>query len=273
MSHDDNSLKILEVLNSGKIRSAEIARIVGLSVETVRYYLQSLWDEGCIKCSEMGSNDGNTDYVCSLDNKGKAVLENPALLLASGRETTHQTIFQGNNSIGFVQSGSGTVSNFSQNIGRNLDEVTKLIDSLRTTAQSFPEGQREEALVTLDDLQEDLSRPDKQKPERIKIRLDRLLVIAVAIAGIIAGAADFGNNLLELAEKLGVPIEVPQLQPSQHLSAPTSEQQINLGAHGIDIVNAEILRANLTTFADDWNSPEMSVYDHYDAARENLKAR
>ncbi len=266
MSHDDNSLKILEVLNSGKIRSTEIARTVDLSVETVQYYLKILCSEGCIKCVGTGSN-----FACCLEDKGKALLENPALLLASGRGTTHQTIFQGNNHIGFVQSGSGTVSNFSQNVGQNLDDVAKLIDSLRTTAQSFPEGQREETLVTLDDLQEDLSHPDKQKPERIKIRLLRLLVIAGTIAGIVAGATDFGNNLLELAEKLGVPIEVPQLQPLQPLSSFGSEQ-INLGAHGIDTVNAELLRESLTTFADDWNSPEMSIYDHHDAARENLKA-
>jgi DeoR family transcriptional regulator, catabolite repression regulator len=273
MSHDDNALKILQILNSGKIRSAEIAQIAGLSVETVRYYLKSLWDEGCIKCSEMGSGDGNTDYACYLDNKGKAVLENPALLVALGRGTTHQTIFQGNNNIGFVQSGSGTVSNFSQNIGQNIDEIAKLTESLRNTAQSFPEAQREEALVTLDDLQEDLSNPDKQKPERIQIRLVRLLVIAGTIAGIVAGAADFSNNLLELAEKLGIQIELNQQHQSQYLPPSISEHQIDLATHGIDTAQAEILRASFMTFADDWNSPEMSLYDNYDAAKADLKAR
>ncbi|PSB28561.1 winged helix-turn-helix domain-containing protein [Stenomitos frigidus] len=273
MSDDDNELKILQVLNSGKTRSAEIAQITGLSVETVRYYLKSLWDEGCIRCAEMGSSDGNTDYACYLDNKGKAVLENPALFVASGRGTTHQTIFQGNNNIGFVQSGSGTVSNFSQNIGQNIDEISKLTDSLRNAAQSFPEAEREEALVTLDDLQEDISNPDKQKPERIKIRLVRLLVIAGTIAGIVAGAADFSNNLLELAEKLGIPIEFNQLHLQQHLPPSPNKEQTDLAAYGIDKNQAELLRASLTAFADDWNSPEMSLYDHYDAARADLKAR
>ena len=272
MSHDGNALKILQVLNSGKASSAEIAQIAGLSVETVRYYLKSLWDEGCIRCAEMSSSDGNTDYACYLDNKGKAVLENPDLFVASGRGTTHQTMFQGNNNIGFVQSGSGTVSNFSQNIGRNIDEIAKLTDSLRDTAQSFPEAQREEALVTLDDLQEDLSHPDRQKPERIKVRLVRLLVIAGTITGIVAGAADFSNNLLELAEKLSIQIEFNQQHQSHYLPPSMSEQQIDLAAHGIDKEQAEILRASLTTFADDWNSPEMSLYDNYDAARANLKA-
>jgi DeoR family transcriptional regulator, catabolite repression regulator len=272
MSHDDNALKILQILNTRETYGAEIAQVVGLSVETVRYYLKFLWDEGCIQCGVMYAINGDIDYSCWLENKGKAVLENPALFVASDR-ATHQTIFQGSNNIGFVQSGSGTVSDFSQNIGQNVDEISKLTDYLRITAQSFPEAQREEALVTLDDLQEDLNHPDKQKPERIKIRLVRLLVIAGTIAGIVAGAADFSNNLLELAEKLGIPIEFNQLHLQQHLPPSINEEQIDLAAYGIDKDQAEILGASLTAFADDWNSQEMSLYDHYDAARADLKAR
>jgi uncharacterized UPF0146 family protein len=45
---------------------------------------------------------------------------------------------------------------------------------------------------------------------------------------------------------------------------------IDLAAQGIDPAQAEILRTNLATFADDWNSPEMSIYDDYDAAKANL---
>ena len=42
---------------------------------------------------------------------------------------------------------------------------------------------------------------------------------------------------------------------------------IELSDCGIDRLQAEALRANLATFADDWNSPEMSIYDNYDAAK------
>jgi hypothetical protein len=45
---------------------------------------------------------------------------------------------------------------------------------------------------------------------------------------------------------------------------------IDSAAQGIDPEQAEILRTNLTTFADDWNSPEMSIYDDYDAAKASL---
>ena len=45
---------------------------------------------------------------------------------------------------------------------------------------------------------------------------------------------------------------------------------VDLAAHGIDRSQAEVLRNNLATFADDWNSPEMNIYDNYDAVKSQL---
>lgn len=44
---------------------------------------------------------------------------------------------------------------------------------------------------------------------------------------------------------------------------------IDLRARGIDEVHAAELRARLATFAEDWDSPEMSIYDNYDAIKAN----
>jgi hypothetical protein len=45
---------------------------------------------------------------------------------------------------------------------------------------------------------------------------------------------------------------------------------VDLAAHGIDRYQAEFLRNNLTTFADDWNNPEMNIYDKYDVTKSEL---
>ena len=45
---------------------------------------------------------------------------------------------------------------------------------------------------------------------------------------------------------------------------------VNLASRGIDEEQAADLRARLTTFAEEWDSPEMNVYDNYDAAKSNL---
>lgn len=112
-------------------------------------------------------------------------------------------------------------SNFSQNIGQNISEITRLINSLREMAEQFPQAQREEAMVHLDDLQEDITIPEKQKPQRIKTRIVGLLTIAGMISGTVAGVADFSNNVLELSEKLGIPI------PTIEFNQPQSMQQIS----------------------------------------------
>ena len=45
---------------------------------------------------------------------------------------------------------------------------------------------------------------------------------------------------------------------------------IDLQKRGIDKAQAADLRERLVTFAEDWESPEMSIYDNYDAAKSNL---
>jgi hypothetical protein len=45
---------------------------------------------------------------------------------------------------------------------------------------------------------------------------------------------------------------------------------IDLPARGINEKQAAELRARLETFADDWGSPEMSIYDNYDTAKAKL---
>ena len=48
---------------------------------------------------------------------------------------------------------------------------------------------------------------------------------------------------------------------------------IDLRARGIDDAQAADLRARLATFAEDWESPEMSVYDNYDVTKASLQTR
>lgn len=42
---------------------------------------------------------------------------------------------------------------------------------------------------------------------------------------------------------------------------------VDLHERGINEAQAAELRAQLQTFAEDWDSPEMAIYDNYDAAK------
>lgn len=45
---------------------------------------------------------------------------------------------------------------------------------------------------------------------------------------------------------------------------------IDLRARGLDEAQAAELRALLGTFAEEWDSPDMDLYDNYDAAKAKL---
>jgi uncharacterized protein YjbI with pentapeptide repeats len=96
-------------------------------------------------------------------------------------------------------------------INENSNDINRLLTVLRGTAQQFPEAQKDEALMELDDLEADLKIPEKQEPKRIGKRLQRLIAAGTAAATLTGGAAtfsgninDFTSNALELAEKVGL---------------------------------------------------------------------
>ncbi|RKZ90592.1 MAG: hypothetical protein DRR19_09600 [Candidatus Parabeggiatoa sp. nov. 1] len=47
-------------------------------------------------------------------------------------------------------------------------------------------------------------------------------------------------------------------------------KDLGLQARGIDKTPAADLRGRLATFAEDWENPQMNIYDDYDTAKSNL---
>ncbi len=96
-------------------------------------------------------------------------------------------------------------------INQNSDDIHHLLTTLRNMAQCFPEEQKDEALMELDDIESDLKTPEKQTPKRIGKRFQRLIAAGTAAATVAGGAATFSGNLnefttnvVELAEKVGI---------------------------------------------------------------------
>jgi uncharacterized protein YjbI with pentapeptide repeats len=104
-------------------------------------------------------------------------------------------------------------------INQNSDEVTRLLASLHKIAQEFPEAQREEVQIHLEDLASDLNNPEKCQPARMKTRIAGLFGVLLMLGGGVATATDFANNVLELSKKLDVPAETfrPQLEHFKQL--------------------------------------------------------
>jgi hypothetical protein len=188
-------------------------------------------------------NNSSSNLMLVLDINKKTRLQSDELLEVSDRQLINKLLetiqkiseqqervnikelIMGNNGDTYNVGQAGAVgkyahsdnNTFIQNIDKNFDEITTLINSLRNIAESFPADKRDEVLVHLKDLQEDITNPEKKTPQRIKTRLLALAVAVGTIASGVAGVADFSNNVLDLSEKLGVQIELPSSQSNQQL--------------------------------------------------------
>jgi hypothetical protein len=72
------------------------------------------------------------------------------------------------------------------------------------------------------------------------------------------------NGRIELTEN---PTNVPEGASVIVIFAKSND--VDLESQGIDTEQAQFLQASLATFSDDWDSPEMSIYDDYEAAKAN----
>lgn len=78
------------------------------------------------------------------------------------------------------------------------------------------------------------------------------------------GILTLENLPLQAGETIEVIILVrPEVRP---------HSAITLESRGIDQAQAADLRARLSTFADDWESPEMDIYDDYEAPHARLQS-
>ena len=78
----------------------------------------------------------------------------------------------------------------------------------------------------------------------------------------------FRNGRIELREAPGSAADGTPVLVTFLLPGP-----VNLGEQGIGPNAAAELRARLAAFAEEWESPEMDIYDDYDAALARLQAR
>jgi Leucine-rich repeat (LRR) protein len=99
---------------------------------------------------------------------------------------------------------------FNQTNNANTAELLKLISSMRETAAQFPEDEREEVLMEIGNVEEQLNKPEEKRNRKlIAKKLGVILAIAGTIASPIANMTDFTNNVTDLAQKAGVEITIP----------------------------------------------------------------
>ena len=79
------------------------------------------------------------------------------------------------------------------------------------------------------------------------------------------------SSILMEVRKVGLDAVRVEIEPKTVL--PLEGNAIDLRARGIDETQAAEMRARLASFAEDWESPEMEVYDNYDEEKAKLQTR
>ena len=70
------------------------------------------------------------------------------------------------------------------------------------------------------------------------------------------------DGVIKLAERPG---NIPQ--GAHAIVTFLTSEMVNLHDHGFSAAEAADLRGRLSAFAEDWDSPKMSAYDNYHAAK------
>jgi internalin A len=84
---------------------------------------------------------------------------------------------------------------------------------MRETAAQFPEDEREEVLMEIGNVEEQLNKPEEKRNRKlIAKKLGAILAIAASIASPIANMTDFTNNVTDLAQKAGVELPIRSAQ-------------------------------------------------------------
>ncbi|MEG5067514.1 leucine-rich repeat protein [Microcoleus sp. B3-A4] len=111
----------------------------------------------------------------------------------------------GINASQFQDNAQARGNQFNQTNNANTAELVKLISSMRETAAQFPEDEREEVLMEIGNVEEQLNKPEENRNRKlIGKKLGLILAIAASMATPIANMTDFTNNVTDLAQKVGV---------------------------------------------------------------------
>ena len=218
----EEQIKILSAIQNDSKSSGKVARELGLQPDLVIYYMKELEKNQYITCRDAGDCDRERNLVAIIEAKGVMAITAPEKVLPSADANVQVRNYDQRGaqfSGGFAETVHGnqygsTINNY----GASLDEITRLITTLREQIQTFPADQKDNALYVLDNIEDDIESDSKKPrdPKKMGRHLKQLMaIVAVLVGGAATVSGDlktFTGNIIELTKTLGIPIE--QVQPA-----------------------------------------------------------
>jgi len=199
MPLNEKQIKILQVIDAGNISGDSIAQALGTSMQMLRYYLDTMAEDGYLKAAKVFDNKTREFLIVRayLTEEGKAALDRIGSDQTSNQvdETTQISL----------------EADVNKSPPEEITAILKSLDVLKEFVDKLPDGRRELAIVYLEDLQAEIKTVYRRKPQRIKAYFLAVLSVILPIVQQLNNAADFLECTKFLSSKLNIPVKLPSL--------------------------------------------------------------
>ena len=198
MPLNEKQIKILQVINAGNISGDSLAQALGTSMQMLRYYLDTMAEDGYLKAAKVFDNQTREFLIVRayLTEEGKAALDR-----ATSERSSSQTA-------------ATPQTNLETDDNKSLEDtiaILKALDVLKEFVDKLPDARRELASVYLEDLQAEIKIVYRRKPQRIKAYFLAVLSMIFPIIKQIDNVPGFLECTEFLSKKLNIPVKLPSL--------------------------------------------------------------
>lgn len=208
----EKQIRILQVIDAGNISGDSIAQALETSMQMLRYYLDTMVEDGYLKAAKVFDNKTREFQIVRayLTQEGKAALDQATSNLASD-QTTEISQSQSNSEVDINRKFSNSGVDVNKSFVEDITEILKSLEGLQNIVEKLPEARRELAIVYLEDLQAEIKVVYRRKPQRIKAYFLAVLSIILPIVKQLDNVNDFLNCARFLSNKLNIPVKLPSL--------------------------------------------------------------
>ena len=198
------AIKKLKLTQRSSLFGNHIAQELNFDDSLVGHYLDNLKNQGYINFIQDGvSSSPLIRGGIELTDKGVVAITSPDDLINEDNLIMNNISFNApiNAPIGVLQNSDGNTVNITQNNNQNIQEIINSLEFLEKEIQVFPEEEKQEALVYLDQLKTEIK--ESQNPAKIRTFFKGFLrIVSVPLLlSLIANGAYFANNVTDLATK------------------------------------------------------------------------
>lgn len=182
---NEKQQRILSMIDAGHTTGEGIANAIGSSMQMIRYYLDTLAEDGYLKVAKVYDNATREFQVVRayLTDKGKAALV----------KVTPEA----------VQVVASTATD-------EVELIIQVLNRIQPIVEALPSDQAEIACVYLEDLQNEMKVAYRRKPQRIKAYFLALLGTALPAIEQSEQADLFIEDVRFLANQFDVAVKLPE---------------------------------------------------------------